>query len=153
MNYKNWTKIDVFDTTLRDGQQCPWAWMTFEQNLEFAKKASDLGIDVLEAWFPAASDLDFKIVEAIAAQIAWETKMKIAWLCQLREDQVDKTSAALKPVIETNQARVHTYFPVDQNLLEASLWNKAFDKEKIKVNVFNLIKKSVDAGCETEFSL
>ena len=54
--------IKIFDTTLRDGQQCPGAGMSFEQNIEYAHLASKLKVDVLEAGFPSASNMDFAIV-------------------------------------------------------------------------------------------
>src|SRR5580698_5331636 len=53
--------IKIFDTTLRDGQQCPGAGMAFEKNIEYARLACELKIDVLEAGFPSASSLDFEI--------------------------------------------------------------------------------------------
>ena len=59
-------KVSVFDTTLRDGQQSPGCGMSFEANIEYAHLANQLGIDVLEAGFPAASQLDFDIVKTIA---------------------------------------------------------------------------------------
>lgn len=60
--------VKVFDTTLRDGQQCPGAGMSFEQNMEYARLASELRVDVLEAGFPSASPVDFNIVQAIAEE-------------------------------------------------------------------------------------
>lgn len=146
-------KIIIFDTTLRDGQQCPWAWMSFENNIEFAKLASLLWVDVLEAWFPSASKLDFEIVSEISKQF-WgqNSKMKICWLCQLREEQIDITIRALTPAIKYNNARLHVYLPVDPILLEASLWAKSKDKSKLVQNVHDLVSKAVKAWLEVEFS-
>ena len=61
--------IKIFDTTLRDGQQCPGAGMSFEQNMEYARLACELRVDVLEAGFPFASMVDFNIVHSIAEEI------------------------------------------------------------------------------------
>jgi 2-isopropylmalate synthase len=58
-------QIYIFDTTLRDGQQSPGAGMSFEDNLTYAQYAYELGIDILEAGFPAASQHDFNIVHQI----------------------------------------------------------------------------------------
>ena len=145
-------KIIIFDSTLRDWQQCPWAWMDFEKNLEYSKLANKLWIDILEAGFPSASELDFKIVNEIAKNYAekkWSPK--VAGLCQLRENQIDITIKSLEPLIKAKKAVLHTYLPVDPNLLEASLWWK-FDEKFLINEVFRLIKKATNAGCEVEFS-
>jgi len=46
-------RIIIFDTTLRDGEQCPGATMTFEEKLEVAEMLDDMGVDVIEAGFPS----------------------------------------------------------------------------------------------------
>ena len=80
----NAQKIKIFDTTLRDGQQCPGAGMSFEQNIEYAQLVADAEIDVLEAGFPAASQADLNIVKTIAKEITGRTNsLIIAALCQL----------------------------------------------------------------------
>ena len=59
-------KIIIFDTTLRDGEQCPGATMTFEDKLEVAELLDTMGVDIIEAGFPIASIGDFEAVSAIA---------------------------------------------------------------------------------------
>lgn len=49
-------KIIIFDTTLRDGEQCPGATMTYEEKLQVAELLDDMGVDIIEAGFPIASD-------------------------------------------------------------------------------------------------
>lgn len=84
--------IKVFDTTLRDGQQCPGAGMSFEDNIAYANLAANLKVDVLEAGFPSASNVDFAIVQTIAKDLGRQKHTPvIAGLCQLREEQVIKT--------------------------------------------------------------
>jgi len=145
--------VKIFDTTLRDGQQCPGAGMSFEDNIIFAHMAADLGIDILEAGFPSASKLDFEIVNTIAKELApQKNNMIITGLCQLREGQIDKTLESLVPAIKKKKARLHTYFPVDPELNKASIGKKGENKNQIIKDVFNFIKKSVDAGAEVEFS-
>jgi 2-isopropylmalate synthase len=118
-------KIDIFDTTLRDGQQCPGAGLGFEHNIVYAKLAAKVGVDVLEAGFPAASKLDFEIVKTIAQELSHKPQSPIiAGLCQLREEQVYKTIEALKDATVFNKARLHVYVPVDPNLMVASLGEK-----------------------------
>src|ERR1700723_3406114 len=98
-------RIYIFDTTLRDGQQSPGAGMSFEDNLTYAQYANDLGVDILEAGFPAASQHDFDIVHAISEKLTEQNSaMKIAALCQLREEQVIITMKALQPSLAKKKA-------------------------------------------------
>ena len=55
-------RVLIFDTTLRDGEQCPGATMTFEEKLEVADVLDAMGVDIIEAGFPIASDGDFEAV-------------------------------------------------------------------------------------------
>ena len=52
VNKSDKDRVIIFDTTLRDGEQCPGATMTFEEKLEVAEMLDDLGVDVIEAGFP-----------------------------------------------------------------------------------------------------
>ena len=111
--------VRIFDTTLRDGQQCPGAGMTFEQNLEYARLAAEVKVDVIEAGFPSASKLDFAIVQAIAQDLSTlDEAPTVAGLCQLREEQVDVTIESLLPAVPKKRARLHTYVPVDPELMQ-----------------------------------
>ncbi len=150
---KNSHHIQIFDTTLRDGQQCPGAGMSFDNNIEYARLACDLKIDVLEAGFPSASHLDFNIVRTIAEEITHlDHQPIVAGLCQLREEQVARTIESLAPLIPFHRARVHIYLPVDPELMPVSLGARSENKEQIVRDLFNATKLAVDAGCEVEFS-
>ncbi len=145
-------QVYIFDTTLRDGQQCPGAGMSFEDNLNYAKLVAELKVDVVEAGFPSASKLDFEIVKSISEMYAgMDSSPTIAGLCQLRSEQVDKTIIALEAANKVGRARLHTYVPVAEELMQASLGGKA-DKGQIKKDVFTFVKRAVDAGLEVEFS-
>ena len=147
----NNNQIKIFDTTLRDGQQCPGAGMSISDNIFYANLAMKLGIDVLEAGFPSASETDFNIVQTIAQEISTEEKSPIiCGLCQLREVQIDRTIQALSPAIKNNKARLHVYFPVDPDLMQASVGN--CNSEDILKKLFKNIKKTIEAGLEVEFS-
>lgn len=151
MNQKN--RVKIFDTTLRDGQQCPGAGMTFEQNLRYAHLATRLGIDVLEAGFPSASKVDFDIVREIANQLASiESGPVVAGLCQLRREQVEKTIESLLPAVPFKKARMHVYLPVSPALIQASLGDKALDKNGLVKDVEDFVRLAVNAGLEVEFS-
>tara|TARA_R110000868_G_scaffold144960_4_gene364536 strand:- start:54814 stop:56421 length:1608 start_codon:yes stop_codon:yes gene_type:complete len=146
-------QIYIFDTTLRDGQQSPGAGMSFEDNIHYADYADALGIDILEAGFPAASQHDFEIVRSISERMAdRQSMMKIAALCQLREQQIIRTMEALKPSVASANARLHTYVPVDRHLMQASLGASAMNDSQIIDEVYRLIKIATDDGFEVEFS-
>ncbi|MCB0339900.1 MAG: hypothetical protein KDD53_09860, partial [Bdellovibrionales bacterium] len=146
-------RIKIFDTTLRDGQQCPGAGMSFDQNIEYARLASSIGIDIVEVGFPAASKLEYDIVQTIASELGGQKDAAIvAALCQLREDQVDLTIESLLPAAPFGKARLHTYLPVDPELMEASLGEKARLKEEIVEDLGRFVERAVKAGLEVEFS-
>src|ERR1700741_5038374 len=62
-------RVLIFDTTLRDGEQCPGATMTFEEKLEVADLLDAMGVDIIEAGFPIASVGDFDAVGEIAKRV------------------------------------------------------------------------------------
>ena len=145
--------IKILDTTLRDGQQCPGAGMAFAQNLEYAQLGIKVGLDVMEAGFPAASDGDFLIVNTIVRECT-DPKHRTTFsaLCQLREAQIVRTMEALEPGLANQQARLHTYLPVDPHLMVASLGSYAQKTEQILQDVQQLCAIASKAGFEVEFS-
>ena len=146
-------KIYIFDTTLRDGQQSPGAGLSFEDNILYADYANQLNIDILEAGFPAASQTDFKIVKYISERMTQKkSNMTISGLCQLRQEQAEKTMQALGPSNKIKKARIHTYFPVDPNLLKASLAGKKLNPQETINNLYKIIEMATKEGFEVEFS-
>ena len=108
----------------------------------------------MEAGFPAASNLDFEIVQTIASQIAGKPDSPIiAGLCQLREEQVERTIQALLPAVKYKKARMHVYLPVDPDLMPASLGERCEDKNGL-IDIFLELcaTSSSYAGLEVEFS-
>ncbi len=96
-------RVIIFDTTLRDGEQCPGATMTFEEKLEVANLLDTMGVDVIEAGFPIASDGDFQAVYEIAK------RAKNAVVCGLSRagaKDIDRCAEAIKPA---KQGRIHTF--------------------------------------------
>jgi 2-isopropylmalate synthase len=99
----NKDKVFIFDTTLRDGEQCPGATMTFEEKLEVAEFLDDMGVDIIEAGFPIASEGDF----AAVSEIAKRTKRAvIAGLSRAGEADIDRAGEAVK---HARRPRVHTF--------------------------------------------
>src|ERR1700753_182527 len=96
-------RVIIFDTTLRDGEQCPGATMTHEEKLEVAALLDEMGVDVIEAGFPIASDGDFAAVNEIAK------RTKNAVICGLARaafKDIDRCAEAIKPA---QRRRIHTF--------------------------------------------
>src|SRR3977135_12784 len=96
-------RVVIFDTTLRDGQQAPGATMTHEEKLEVAEVLDAMGVDIIEAGFPIASEGDFAAVHEIAK------RTKSAVVCGLSRaafKDIDRCAEALKPA---KRSRIHTF--------------------------------------------
>ena len=63
------SRVDIFDTTLRDGEQVPGAKLAKEQKVKIARQLAALGVDIIEAGFPATSPGDFESVQAVAREV------------------------------------------------------------------------------------
>ncbi|HYF79979.1 MAG TPA: 2-isopropylmalate synthase, partial [Symbiobacteriaceae bacterium] len=94
-------RVQVFDTTLRDGEQSPGFGLTAEQKLEVAHQITRLGVDVIEAGFPIASPGDFAGVKAIAEQVKGPV---IAAMARANRADIDSVAEALKAA---ERRRVH----------------------------------------------
>lgn len=147
----NMEKVVFLDTTLRDGQQCPWAWIEKNEDyFDYINLAKKAWFDIIEAWFPSASDMEYKRVN-IASQISSELwNPIIAWLCQLKQAQIERTIESLKPWIKHKKSMLHTYFPVDPSLLKASVWD--VDKTQVIKQVYDFTKLSVESWMVVQFS-
>lgn len=84
-------QIYFFDTTLRDGEQCPGASMNLREKLEVARQMERLGMDVIEAGFPCISDGDFEAVHTIAREIK---KCRIAGLARCVKADIEAAARA-----------------------------------------------------------
>src|SRR5512139_3604177 len=96
-------KVVIFDTTLRDGEQSPGATMTHEEKLEIAALLDEMGVDIIEAGFPIASEGDFAAVQEIAK------RTKNAVVCGLSRaapKDIDRCAEAIKPA---KRNRIHTF--------------------------------------------
>jgi 2-isopropylmalate synthase len=96
-------RVLVFDTTLRDGEQSPGCSMNVEEKLRLAEQLDRLGVDVIEAGFPIASDGDFEAVQRIAATLRRPT---IAGLARASAGDVDRAWDALKAAA---RPRIHVF--------------------------------------------
>ena len=96
-------QVIIFDTTLRDGEQCPGATMTFEEKLQVAELLDEMGVDVIEAGFPIASDGDFEAVSEIAKLAKHSV---ICGLARANAADIDRAGEAIKPA---RRGRIHTF--------------------------------------------
>lgn len=95
-------KVQIFDTTLRDGEQVPGCKLNKEQKLIIAKRLDELGVDVIEAGFPISSPGDFEAVEAIAKIVKNAT---VCGLTRAVEKDIEVAAQALK---YAKKPRIHT---------------------------------------------
>jgi Isopropylmalate/homocitrate/citramalate synthases len=96
-------KVEIFDTTLRDGEQTPGISLNAKEKLEIAKQLEKLSVDVIEAGFPIASNGDFNAVKAIAEEVRGPI---IAGLARATSKDIDRAAEALKPA---ERPRIHTF--------------------------------------------
>jgi 2-isopropylmalate synthase len=97
-------RIIIFDTTLRDGEQCPGASMNLREKLEVARQLARLKVDVIEAGFPVISDGDLASVQTIAREIKGPI---IAGLARCVPNDIDAAGKAVKPA--GRRGRIHVF--------------------------------------------
>jgi len=97
-------RIVIFDTTLRDGEQCPGASMNLREKMQVARQLARLKVDVIEAGFPITSQGDFDAVQTIAREIKGPI---IAGLARCVAKDIDAAGAAVKPAGKS--ARIHVF--------------------------------------------
>ena len=130
--------VIIFDTTLRDGEQSPGATLSSAEKLEIARQLSRLGVDVIEAGFPAASPDDLRAVQRIAREVGTPDGPSVAGLARSVESDI---RTAWEGVKDASKPRIHTFLGTSPSHLDmlrinraeglelirsASLWRKAF---------------------------
>jgi 2-isopropylmalate synthase len=99
----NTDRVMIFDTTLRDGEQSPGCSMTQSEKLRVAKALAELGVDVIEAGFPAASQGDWDAVHAVAREVRGPI---ICGLARCEREDIAKVASALAPA---EKRRIHVF--------------------------------------------
>jgi 2-isopropylmalate synthase len=122
-------QVLIFDTTLRDGEQSPGASMNTAEKLRIATQLEKLGIDVLEAGFPAASDGDLEAVSKIAGKLE---KTEVAALARTSKNDIDRAWEAIR---HAAKPRIHTFIATSDIHLEY----------KLKMSRDEVIKAAVEA--------
>lgn len=135
--------IQIFDTTLRDGEQSPGYSMNKAEKLRLAIQLERLGVDVIEAGFPIASDGDFETVKKIAETINEST---VAGLC--RTTPIDIETAA-KAVEKAAKPRIHTFIATSDIHMKYKL---RMSREEVIESAVNGVQKARSYCDEVEFS-
>jgi 2-isopropylmalate synthase len=136
-------RITIFDTTLRDGEQSPGIALQPQQKAEIAEQLERLGVDVIEAGFPAASPGDFEGVREVARAVERPT---VAALARTRKEDVD---AAVEAVAEANRSRVHVFIATSALHMERKL---GLDPEEVVEEVQWSVGYAAGRVDEVQFS-
>src|ERR1700731_30689 len=136
-------RVYIFDTTLRDGEQSPGCSMTVPEKLRMARKLVELGVDVLEAGFPIASDGDFEAVAAVSREFPWAQVAALARCCTLDVER------AAKSLDHARRPRIHTFIATSDIHLKYKLKKSREQVLDEAVAAVELARRYVD---DVEFS-
>jgi 2-isopropylmalate synthase len=142
----------IFDTTLRDGEQCPGATMTHEEKLEVAEVLDTMGVDVIEAGFPIASEGDFAAVNEIAKRTKQAT---VCGLSRAGFKDIDCCAEAIKPAA---RRRIHTFLSTSPVHMKYKLQKEPHEVYEMVIaqvtrarNYTDDVEWSSEDGTRTEF--
>ena len=136
-------RVYIFDTTLRDGEQSPGCSMTVHEKMGMAARLMDLGVDILEAGFPIASDGDFEAVDAISREFPWAQVAALARACRM---DIDRAAESLK---HARRPRIHTFIATSDIHLKHKLKKSRQQVLDEAVSAVELARSYVD---DVEFS-
>ncbi len=136
-------RVYIFDTTLRDGEQSPGCSMTVPEKLRMARKLVELGVDILEAGFPIASQGDFDAVDAISREYPWVQVAALARSCTL---DVERAASSLQ---HAKRPRIHTFLATSDIHLKYKLKKTQQQVLDDAVAAVELARRYVD---DVEFS-
>ena len=135
--------IRIFDTTLRDGEQAPGFSMTPEEKLRLARPLEELGVDVLEAGFPIASEGDFAAVQAIARECR---QTRVAALARAVEADIRRAGDALRPAA---RPLLHTFIATSDIHLKHKLKRS---RAQVVADTYTAVRLAREYAEEVEFS-
>ncbi|MCR4665889.1 MAG: 2-isopropylmalate synthase [Desulfovibrio sp.] len=137
-------RVFFFDTTLRDGEQSPGATMNFQEKLRLAHQLEMLGVDIIEAGFPASSPGDFASVEAIARQAG--ESIQICGLARCVQNDIDRCWEAVK---EAKNPRIHVFVSTSPLHMEYKLRKSP---DQVVEMAINGVKRAAGYTSNVEFS-
>lgn len=145
-------RVVIFDTTLRDGEQCPGATMTHEEKLEVAEMLDQMGVDIIEAGFPVASEGDFAAVNEIAKR---SKNAVICGLSRAAPKDIDRCAEAIKPA---KRKRIHTFLSTSPVHMKYKLQKEPHEVYEMVIaqvtrarNHTDDVEWSAEDGTRTEF--
>ncbi|MEM7534060.1 MAG: 2-isopropylmalate synthase [Chloroflexota bacterium] len=148
--------VQVFDTTLRDGEQSPGATLNSQEKLEIARQLAKLGVDVMEAGFPAASPGDLDAVQQIANTIGCEARVdadgnvmpppKIAGLARANKNDIDKAWEAVQGAV---RPRIHTFIATSDIHMDHKL---RMSRNEVLETIGDMVEYAHSLCDEIEFS-
>ena len=136
-------RVYIFDTTLRDGEQSPGCSMNVPEKIRMARKLVELGVDILEAGFPIASEGDFEAVDAISRELPWAQVAALGRACTM---DVERAAQALK---HARRPRIHTFIATSDIHLKYKLKKSRQQVLEEAVAAVELAREYVD---DVEFS-
>ncbi|GAB6886690.1 2-isopropylmalate synthase [Desulfothermus okinawensis JCM 13304] len=136
-------KIYIFDTTLRDGEQSPGATMNTEEKKRLARQLDTLGVDVIEAGFPAASQGDFEAVREICKVVE---NAQVAALCRASDADIDRGWEAIKGA---RYPRIHTFLATSDIHMQHKL---GMSREEVITTVKKAVSRARGYTHNVEFS-
>jgi len=145
--------IKIFDTTLRDGEQSPGATMTSAEKLELARNLARLGVDIIEAGFPAASPDDLEAVRRIALEVGTTSKGQpdakvpvITGLARANKGDIEKAWEAVKGA---EKPRIHTFLATSEIHMKYKL---KMDRQEVVERVKEMVSYAHSLCADVEFS-
>ena len=136
-------QIRIFDTTLRDGEQSPGCSMNRQEKLTVARQLEKLGVDIIEAGFPIASEGDFQSVSAVAEQI------RGASICGLARTGAADIDRAHQALAKAARPRIHTFIATSDIHLEHKL---RMTREEVLTEVERAVRQARGHCDDVEFS-
>lgn len=142
--------VRIFDTTLRDGEQSPGATLTSAEKLEVARALARLGVDVIEAGFPAASPDDLEAVRRIALEVGNpKDGSKAPIICGLARAVRSDIDKAWEAVREARFPRIHTFLATSEIHMKYKL---RMDREQVVERVVEMVSYARSLCEDVEFS-
>ena len=135
--------IKIFDTTLRDGEQCPGASLNPEEKLEIARQLAKLNVDCIEAGFAIASQGDFDAIKAIAQTV------KGPQICSLARAKKEDIERAWEAVKYCDRPRIHTFLATSPIHMEKKL---RMSPEKVLKTAVEMVEFARSLCADVEFS-
>jgi 2-isopropylmalate synthase len=136
-------RVVIFDTTLRDGEQSPGASMTLDQKLQVAELLDEMGVDIIEAGFPIASNGDFEAVSEIAKRVK---RSVVCGLARAGNADIDRAAEALQ---HAERRRIHTFIGTSPLHREFQL---QLDKDQVHERVVSSVTRARNYTDDVEWS-